>query len=114
MLLVDDCANVREVISRLLRRARFCVIEAASGEGAVEILSRLPVDIILTDVHMPDGDGIFLRDRVNALFPGTPVLLMTGDVRLSRAANFSGFSGIIEKPIDAWSLPHDLRGLLSR
>ena len=80
MLVVDDAADLRRLIAVALRRADFEVIEAPSGEAALEIIETQQVDVIVLDMGLPRMSG---TDVVRALRarPDTqtlPVLLMTG------------------------------------
>ena len=80
VLLVEDEAPVRAFASRALKLRGYQVVEAASGEEALELLSddRLKVDLFVSDVVMPGLDGLSwvrlaLKDR-----PGTRVIFMSG------------------------------------
>jgi PAS domain S-box-containing protein len=78
ILLVDDEPHVRETIAELLRSAGHTVIEA---EGAVVGLTRLaesPVDLVLTDLRMPDMNGIEFARTIKRQTPTLPVVLLTG------------------------------------
>lgn len=78
LLIVDDSAFERRCIARLLAdfdglRAEF----AAGGVAALQALERDPPDLILTDLVMPDVDGLELVRRAREMRPGLPILLMT-------------------------------------
>lgn len=60
VLVVDDSPHIVDFISELLRRAGHAVVCARSGREATAILESLTVDVLITDVLMPDGDGIEL------------------------------------------------------
>lgn len=64
VLVVDDSTHVVEFISELLRREGHAVVSARSGRDAAAILDSLAVDIVITDILMPEGDGIELLRRV--------------------------------------------------
>jgi two-component system cell cycle sensor histidine kinase/response regulator CckA len=84
ILLVDDTSEVRGLMVRLLTRAGFTVLEAASGHEALEILSghQDPLDLLITDVSLPDINGVDLAARVQGLNPGIQTLFVSGRGRL--------------------------------
>jgi CheY-like chemotaxis protein len=79
VLVVDDEEDVRELVREILRSAGFDTLGANGGDQAVVILQEdRDVDLVLTDVMMPDFDGPTLARRVARDWPGVPVLFMTG------------------------------------
>lgn len=80
ILIVDDEALVRRSLKRAMRP--HVVLEAASVEEALDILSKEHVDVILTDVHMPGMTGIDLYKALRASSPGMArnVMFLTGGV----------------------------------
>ena len=58
VLVVDDEQSMRELLAIMLRRDGFDVVAAESRTQAAAVLARGPVDLIVTDVKLPDGDGI--------------------------------------------------------
>ena len=79
VLLVDDDSAVRRVAGKALRRAGYLVIEAESGEAALEVgrLRREEIDLLLTDVVMPGMNGRELSEHLKGLSPTLPVLFMS-------------------------------------
>jgi two-component system response regulator PilR (NtrC family) len=78
ILIVDDEQSMREVLAILLKKEGFEVLTAGSRAEAAAALARCPVDMILTDVRLPDGDGIEILRHVKAASPETVVIVMTG------------------------------------
>ncbi len=80
ILLVEDVAEVREVIRRQLERAGFEVVIANDGEHALEHLEQIGgrIDLVLSDVVMPRLGGVELEARIRKLYPGVRCVLMTG------------------------------------
>jgi CheY-like chemotaxis protein len=80
VLVVDDEALIRTLVSRWLIGSRYAVVEAASGRGAVEVLSdpSRPVDLLITDLAMPGMNGTELIAWTLAHRPELPILCMTG------------------------------------
>jgi two-component system cell cycle sensor histidine kinase/response regulator CckA len=78
ILLVEDVARVRELLAAQLERAGYKVISAPHGIAALEHLERERVDLVLSDMVMPQLGGIGLAEEVRARYPMLPCLLMTG------------------------------------
>jgi two-component system chemotaxis response regulator CheY len=105
VLLVDDSSTMRKIIGRSLRQAGIDfenIYEAADGLEALEILESKKVDIILSDINMPNMDGIaFLREKANRpAIKNIPVLMIsteTGDDIIGEAKSL-GALGAIKKP----------------
>jgi len=79
VLVVDDDAAVRRVAGKALRRAGYRVIEAESGDQALEIGSRRAgeIDLLLTDVVMPGMNGRELGEKLKEVDPDLPILFMS-------------------------------------
>src|SRR5688572_13222061 len=78
ILLVDDNAQVREMLSRFLGE-RYEVLQAEDGQAAVEAVRARPdLDVLVTDVSMPAMDGLQLARTVRRRWPSLPVVIITG------------------------------------
>ena len=80
ILLVDDETIILETYSALLSEKGFSVLTARSGREALEIFSRNPFDLVITDLAMPDGDGFKLLEEIKEISPHTPVIVFTGKI----------------------------------
>ncbi|MFQ6112884.1 MAG: sigma-54-dependent transcriptional regulator [bacterium] len=78
ILIVDDEASVRESLEKALSKAGFITKTASSGNEAFAQLSKETVDIVLTDMKMPDGDGIALLKKIKKKYTDIEVILLTG------------------------------------
>jgi DNA-binding NtrC family response regulator len=79
VLVVDDDRGVRRLTARMLRAEGYTVIEAGSGVEALRALETDPsIRLVVTDIVMPEMDGLALADRVMAGRPHLRVVLMTG------------------------------------
>jgi CheY-like chemotaxis protein len=118
VLIVDDNALNRKLVTDVLGAARFRTLEAASAAEAIALATEQQPDVILMDLRLPDADGI---DAVRALAAGVrtsriPVVAMSAlrleptDAWLSGA----GFAGSIPKPFDVDDLPGLVRGFAER
>ena len=105
VLIVDDSSVMRKIVERALRQAGLNltrVVEAASGREGLEALERERVDLIVSDINMPNMDGLeFLRQiQSRELAPGVPVVMITtesGEEHV-REALAAGAQGYIRKP----------------
>jgi DNA-binding response OmpR family regulator len=86
ILVVDDEGPNRYSVCKTLQRVGYNVLEAASGEEALEVMEHQNFDVVLTDIRMPPGlDGVELLRRIRAQAPDSIVILMTGFASLTTA-----------------------------
>jgi len=80
VLLAEDSDVVRDVIARMLEDAGFAVLPASGGEEALALARRgnAPIDLLLTDIVMPEMSGVELADRLERERPDMRILFMTG------------------------------------
>ena len=105
VLLVDDSSTMRKIVGRSLRQAGIefdNIFEAADGLQALEMLEKESVDIVLSDINMPNMDGIaFLREKANRPnMKDIPVFMIsteTGEDIIGEAKSL-GAVGAIKKP----------------
>jgi len=77
ILIVDDDDVIRETLFELLSQDHSCEM-ADTAEGALARLEAGPFDVVLTDISMPGLSGMELLKRVLQLYPGTPVIVVSG------------------------------------
>jgi putative nucleotidyltransferase with HDIG domain len=77
ILVVDDENHVRSMIGATLERRGYDVQLSSSGRHALEILEHNTFDLVLTDIVMQDGNGIFLLDRIRGKLPNVPVVMVS-------------------------------------
>ena len=72
---------MRRYVSTILQREDFQTLEAEDGAHALQIVNELAggVDLIVSDIQMPNGDGLSLADAVGKSFPDVPVILVSGN-----------------------------------
>jgi response regulator RpfG family c-di-GMP phosphodiesterase len=78
VLCVDDEPNILAALKRTLRGGGYGALTASSGVEAIEILERVPVDIMVSDMRMPGMDGSQLLEQVHARWPHVLRILLTG------------------------------------
>lgn len=101
ILLVDDDTTFCLMLKTWLVKRGFDVTEAFSVDAALKALSAGQYDVALTDLRLPDKDGIFLLEKIKATYPKTQVILMTGyaDIQTAVHAMKSGAFDYVAKPI---------------
>ena len=77
--MVDDEAGVRAALTQVIERLGYTAIAAASGEEALRQMQGEPVDVIITDQHMPGMSGIDVLKLVRVRYPKVVRILLTGD-----------------------------------
>lgn len=117
LLLIDDNEELRRVVKRMLRRSGYEVIEASNGAAGLAILDRgTHVDIVVSDVMMPEMSGRAVVDAIRQRHRDVKVLLMSGynyDTALHGMAR-SGDVAFIEKPFTAEKMLQKLREVLGQ
>jgi CheY-like chemotaxis protein len=111
ILLVDDEPQIIELFGRFLDHCGYHVITATDGAQAVEILEQQSVDLVLSDLRMPNLDGVQLLEIVAERWENIPFILMTGheDPDISTTALQAGARECMKKPVRL----ADLRGKLA-
>jgi len=106
ILIVEDDASLLEALCDTVAGAGYEPLAAADGTAALEVLRRDGVSLVLTDVRMPGLDGHQLLREIRALWPRTPVLVMTafGTIQNAVAAMREGAADYLVKPF----LPDEL------
>lgn len=101
ILAVDDSASIRAMVTMTLRGAGHEVVSAGDGLAALELAAR-NWDLVLTDVNMPNMDGITLIHELRARSCFLPILMLTTEAsaEYKRAARDAGATGWIVKPFD--------------
>lgn len=113
ILVVDDNAQVRTTARLLLERAGFQVVEAESGEAALEVLRSESVEVVLTDIFMPHTDGIELIHTLHRESPNLPIVAMSGGGKdVLSVAQLLGAAVIVEKPLTQRKLVGAIRRAL--
>ncbi|HEX2861128.1 MAG TPA: response regulator [Lacunisphaera sp.] len=78
ILLVDDDVPLARGLADFLRRRGYHVIMASGGREAMKLLERHPVSLVVSDIFMPDRDGLELLTHLRRTAPAIPVLAMSG------------------------------------
>jgi two-component system, chemotaxis family, chemotaxis protein CheY len=117
ILIVDDSSTMRKIISRSLRQAGLAVdniYEAGDGVEGLNALGSSAVDLILSDINMPNMDGLEFVKQARSQGCKVPIVMITtegGEDIIGEAIN-SGANGSIRKPFTPEQLQEKLGGLL--
>jgi DNA-binding response OmpR family regulator len=103
ILIVDDDASIRRTLHLLLSQAGYDVLQASDGLEAVRLWRDRGGDLVITDLHMPEKDGIQTIIELLSHSPGIRIIAMSGGgqtKRLDLLGNFSLLGSVltIEKP----------------
>lgn len=100
LLVVDDQEDFKDTLTALLEETGFTVLSADSGLSAFEIIKQHPIDLVVSDMRMPNGDGMMLLDLVRKLNPDVPlVIIITGYSNFSKEEIMNkGAVDLIRKP----------------
>ncbi len=117
ILIVDDAESIRKMVCSMLSFCGYRCVEAADGQQALRILKETPesVDLVLTDIVMPEMGGTELAREVAALRPNLPIVFMSGysDDPVVRTLENSP-ALFLPKPFTAAALTEKVRAALDR
>jgi DNA-binding NtrC family response regulator len=110
LLLVDDEVGFREAIAERLTGVGFAVIQAGTGEEALDRLEQFAFDIIITDLRLPGLDGRAVLDDALARYPDIIAIVITGFGTVREAVEITrlGAEGFITKPFQFEELLHEV------
>jgi CheY-like chemotaxis protein len=102
LLIVDDEELLRDTIVFDFKRKGFTVFSADCGSKAVEIVKQNRIDLVISDMRMPGGDGMSLLKEIRSFSPDTPIVIfMTGFADISEQDCLAkGAHRVVQKPFD--------------
>jgi CheY-like chemotaxis protein len=103
ILLVDDEERVRSLLKEVLEGEGYEIQEASSGKEALQSYARLPPDLILTDIVMPDTEGIEMIIKIRKSDPNVKIIAMSGGDYLEMARKL-GADRTLTKPFSNQTL----------
>ena len=117
VLIVEDEKTFQLTLLDGLRKYErdFRVLTAENGTVAKEVLEKLPVDLVVTDLKMPNMDGFELLSLIRKNHPYIPVIVMTafGNPELEKCLQSMGVFAYLEKPIDFTELTNKILSALA-
>jgi CheY-like chemotaxis protein len=117
ILLIDDDETLRSALRRSLERAGYDTLEAADGRAALKLLTGDQVDVIITDLVMPEMEGIELIVSLRKSHPTVPVIAISGGGRTNspqylKIARGVGAARVLAKPFENEQLLEAVRELV--
>jgi CheY-like chemotaxis protein len=118
ILIVDDDDDIRRVLRRILETDGHVVVDCANGQDALHAMGARRPDLVITDVYMPEMDGIEFLVHLRERDPDLPVLavsggsLATADFVLEDASQL-GANAVLSKPFDIDEMRRTVRRLLA-
>ncbi|MFT5370132.1 MAG: CheY-like chemotaxis protein [Candidatus Latescibacterota bacterium] len=117
ILVVDDDGAIRGAIRRLLIIEGYEVIEAINGREAIAFYREQPVDLVITDIWMPDKDGLEVIRELRQISPDLPMIAMSGrssrgQVDFLHHAEAFGACQVLQKPFKIEDLVQSVRKFL--
>lgn len=115
VLLIEDTVAVRVIFRAILESDGHCVREAADGMEGIHEFRRRPAELVVTDLYMPDGDGIELIRCVRRDCPTVKILAVSGGLGMDgllHAARLLGADGALAKPVGMEAFLQAVRTLL--
>jgi two-component system cell cycle sensor histidine kinase/response regulator CckA len=111
-LIVEDEPSIRSYIRAILERECFDAVEAGSGRHGLEILEDLgnKVDLIVSDINLPEGDGLSFARTAAESFPTVPIVLVSGYVGSNEVSPFE----FVEKPFSPNALLRAVRKVVGQ
>jgi DNA-binding response OmpR family regulator len=112
LLLVDDDPSVREALANVLIGEGYEVVQAGDGVEALELASKIPLDLVLLDLNLPKKNGWDTFEILTRQNPRVPVVIITARSNQLFPALASGVGALMEKPLDLPKLLQTIRNLL--
>ena len=112
VLIVDDDPQILRLVEKMLGARKVNVLMAPRPSAALEICARQPVDLLISDVSMPEMDGTRLAERVLKLQPNAQILLISGETSEPPASPELQRVRFLAKPFFPAQLIECLRELL--
>jgi len=117
ILVIDDEPSIRALLSKMLEREGFSVITAPDGKEGMKRFIREPADLVITDLIMPEKEGMEVIMELRKGSPQVPVIAISGGGRNTpesylNTAKLLGASAILIKPVQKEKLLEAVRGAL--
>jgi CheY-like chemotaxis protein len=102
ILFVDDDEGMLNAYGRMLRKSPWKVIKSASGENALKIIESTPIDLIVTDIKMPEMHGMELISKIRSRNKDVPIMVSSGfpGMKEDLDLKYHGIEAFLSKPIE--------------
>lgn len=118
VMVVDDDAQIRQLLAEVMRRQGYEVIQADDGEVALRLFRERPAALIITDLLMPNKEGLELMQEARAIHPEVKLIAFSGGGRVDPSACLKFAAGmgadrVFTKPVPLAELEIAVRELLA-
>jgi CheY-like chemotaxis protein len=106
VIVIDDNNDLRELMCEILRQAGFDAECAADGQEGLAVQRARPAEVVITDIFMPNQDGIETIALFRKEFPGLKIIVMSGDAKVAKDSTYFmtareiGVDAVLPKPFD--------------
>jgi DNA-binding NtrC family response regulator len=116
ILIVDDDKNILNILSEFLKKWGYNPIKAESGKEALEKFKDMSIDLVITDMVMPEMDGLTLINKITVIRPNTIIMMLTGYPSFDSAVESirGGAFEYLAKPVNASELKIKIERCLER
>lgn len=119
ILIIEDDPDVRNLLKRLFEREKYHILEAGNGREAIHLLSHAKPDLVITDIIMPEEDGIGTINILRQKYPEIKIIAISGGGRMSseeylNIARMLGAHASFSKPFDNKELLRKAKELLKK
>jgi len=118
ILIIDDEEMFRQMLRQMLEKAGYEVSEAANGEAGITMFREQPADLVITDIFMPEKEGISTIREMKQDFPGLKIIAVTGGGNRRRGFEYLQFADrvgadrTLSKPFERQQLLAAIESLL--
>ncbi len=117
ILVIEDDDQVRTMLCMTLGQAGYDTVEASNGKVGMRVQRETPADLIVTDIIMPDQEGLETIMKLRKECPAVPIIAISGGGRVAARdclndARLLGAKKTFQKPVDRGELLGTVRGLL--
>lgn len=110
LLLVDDDPNIRDTAVDILEDAGYGVMAAGTAQDALAVLAGTPVDLLITDLNLPDQSGTTLAREVRSKYPKIKIIMLSGQQDLDPSELQGLAEHVLLKPLG----PQELLGIIKK
>lgn len=116
ILIVDDCGTTRKLLGFIVKERGHRIIAASNGLEALEVIAQNPVDLVLTDLNMPQMDGLELSRTIRSIdsYSDLPIIMVTTEAGEAdkKVGLEAGVTTYLTKPISPQRLIFEIEKLL--
>jgi YesN/AraC family two-component response regulator len=117
ILIIDDDAQILKMLRQILEREKYHVTEASNGKQGLRLYRENPADLVITDIIMPEKEGIEIIIELKRDYPDVKIIAISGGGRINPddyldIAKKLGANRIFAKPVERKELLHAVRELL--